>query len=61
MPACLRLKVINDVFGDFTDFVRIGGVPNNCRIITRQERVKGREALMWAYRPLTAKKAGDLD
>ncbi len=39
-----RLILHNEVFGDFTDFVGIGGVPNNRRIITRQERVKGREA-----------------
>ena len=39
-----RLILHNEVFGDFTVFVGIGGVPNNRRIITRQERVKGREA-----------------
>lgn len=39
-----RLILHNEVFGDFTEFVGIGGVPNNRRIITRQETVKGREA-----------------
>ena len=39
-----RLILHNEVFGDFTDFVGIGGVPNNRRIITRQETVIGREA-----------------
>jgi hypothetical protein len=39
-----RLILHNEVFGDFTHFVGIGGVPYHRRIITRQERVKGREA-----------------
>lgn len=39
-----RLILHNEVFGDFTDFVGIGGIPNNRRIITRQAHVKGREA-----------------
>ena len=34
----------NEVFGDITRFVGIGGLPNNRRIITRQIRAKGREA-----------------
>lgn len=39
-----RLILHNEVFGEFTGFVGIGGVSNHRRIITRQERVKGREA-----------------
>jgi hypothetical protein len=39
-----RLILHNEVFGEFTRFVGIGGMPNNRRIITRQDRVKGREA-----------------
>ena len=39
-----RLILHNEVFGEFTRFVGIGGLPNNRRIITRQERIKGREA-----------------
>jgi hypothetical protein len=39
-----RLILHNEIFGDFTSFVGVGGVPNNRRLITRQERVKGREA-----------------
>ena len=39
-----RLILHNEVFGDFTGFVGIGGIPNHRRIITRQARVKGREA-----------------
>lgn len=39
-----RLMLHNEVFGEFTRFVGIGGLANNRRIVTRQERVKGREA-----------------
>lgn len=39
-----RLILHNEVFGEFTSFVGVGGMPNNRRIITRQNRVKGREA-----------------
>ena len=39
-----RLILHNEVFGEFTSFVGVGGRPNNRRIITRQNRVKGREA-----------------
>lgn len=39
-----RLVLHNEIFGDFTSFVGIGGYPNHRRIITRQIAVKGREA-----------------
>ena len=39
-----RLILHNKVFGDFTTFVGIGGIDGSQRLITRQERVKGREA-----------------
>jgi hypothetical protein len=39
-----RLILHNQVFGDFTSFVGIGGYPRHRRIITRQISVKGREA-----------------
>jgi hypothetical protein len=39
-----RLILHSEVFGDFTNFVGIGGIQNNCRIITRQPRVYGRQA-----------------
>lgn len=39
-----RLALHSEVFGDFTDFVGIGGLPNNRRIVTRQPTARGREA-----------------
>jgi hypothetical protein len=39
-----RLMLHNEVFGEFTRFVGIGGVLNNRRIITRQNLIKGRQA-----------------
>lgn len=39
-----RLILHNEVFGEFTRFVGIGGLPNHRRIITRQDMIKGRAA-----------------
>lgn len=39
-----RLLLHNEVFGEFTTFVGIGGLPCNRRIITRQLQVIGRPA-----------------
>ncbi len=39
-----RLNLHNEVFGDFTQFVGLGGLKNNRRIMTRQPAVVGRKS-----------------